>query len=136
MQMLLILFLFHNHYLSMYGYSAPPPVYAPPPPAYYPPPPAYYPPPPSAPAAGPMIINLGGNNGGNDSGSPCPACGKDTGNMPRKTIGGVAIAWAICLCLTLGVIGCYPLCNDSCKDTELICVKCQTVKTKIPANCC
>jgi hypothetical protein len=31
---------------------------------------------------------------------------------------------------------CIPLCTDSCKDTELICVKCQTVKSKLPAKCC
>jgi hypothetical protein len=25
---------------------------------------------------------------------------------------------------------------DGCKDVELVCVKCQTVKQTIPANCC
>jgi len=56
------------------------------PPGYGAPPPAYYPPPPAPAAQGPMIINLG-NNGGSGDGSPCPTCGKDTGNIPRKKIG-------------------------------------------------
>jgi len=117
----------------MYGYPAPgygAPGYG------APPPPAYYPPPAPAPVQqGPMIINLG-NQGGSGDGSPCPACGKDTGNIPRKTIGSVAILWCLCLFFFTGTAWCYPLCNDGCKDTELVCVKCQTVKTKIPANCC
>jgi hypothetical protein len=81
-----------------------------------------------------MIINLG-NQGGGD-GSPCPTCGKDTGNIPRKKIGCVAIAWCLCLFFFTGSFWCYPLCSDGCKDTELVCVKCQQVKSKIPANCC
>ena len=104
-------------------------------PGYGAPPPAYYPPPP-APAAGPMIINLG-NNGGSGDGSPCPTCGKDTGNIPRKKIGCITIVWCLVLfLLTGGLAWCYPFCTDSCKDTELVCVRCQTVKSKIPANCC
>ena len=106
-----------------YGYGAPPS------PAYYPPPP----PPPQQ--QGPMIINLGNNNN-DSSGSPCQTCAKDTGNIPRKKIGCVAIAWCCCL-LPTAVGWLYPLCcTDSCKDTELICVKCQMVKNKITANCC
>ena len=103
-------------------------------PGYGPPPPAYYPPPPQQ-QQGPMIINLG-NQGGSGEGSPCPSCAKDTGNIPRKTIGCVAIAWCLCLLFTTGSFWCYPLCTDGCKDTELICVRCQTIKSKIPANCC
>ncbi len=100
------------------------------------PPPAYYPPPPPPPAAqGPMIINLGNNNNSGGHGSPCISCGKDTDNMPRKKIGCVAILWCLCL-LGSGFCWLYPLCTDGCKDTELVCVRCQTVKTKIPANCC
>jgi len=114
----------------MYGQPAyPPPGYGAPPPAYYPPPPA--------PAAGPMIINLGNNNGGGSGdGSPCPTCGKDTGNIPRKKLGPVAIVWCIFLFMTTGCLWCIPFCGDGCKDTELVCVKCQTVKSKIAANCC
>ncbi len=98
-----------------------------------PPPPAYYPPPPQ-PQQGPMIINLGNNNSGD--GSPCPTCGKDTGNIPRKTVGCVAICWCLCLLFFTGFFCFYPLCTDSCKDTELVCVRCQTVKSKVQANCC
>ena len=79
--------------------------------------PAYYPPPPPAPGpAGPTVITVGGNN---NSGSPCMTCGRDTDAVPRKKIGGVAIAWCICLCLTVGGYGLclIPLCTDSCKDT-------------------
>jgi len=105
-------------------------------PAYgAPPPPAYYPPPQAPAQQGPMIINLG--NQGSSDGSPCPTCAKDTGNLPRKTIGCVAITWCFVLFfLTGGMAFCYPLCVDGCKDTELVCVRCQTVKSKVPANCC
>lgn len=114
-------------------YMAPPP----PPPVYYqppPPPPVYYPPPQQQ---GPTIITV--NNGGDDSrGSPCPTCGKNTDNIPRKKIGCVAIAWCLCLLFTVGSFGLclIPFCSDGCKDTELMCVKCQNIKSKIPANCC
>ena len=105
-------------------------------PGYGAPPPAYYPPPPAPAAQGPMIINLG-NNGGSGDGSPCPTCGKDTGNIPRKKIGCITIVWCLVLFLLSGGLAwCYPFCTDSCKDTELVCVRCQTVKSKIAANCC
>ena len=101
------------------------------------PPPAYYPPPPQPPQQqGPMIINLGNQNNNNSGGgSPCPSCARDTDNMPRKKIGCVAILWCLCL---MGTAFCwlYPLCTDGCKDTELVCVRCQTVKTTVHANCC
>ena len=102
----------------------------------YAPPPMYAPPPPPPQQQGPTIITIGNNN--NSNGTPCMTCGKDTDSIPRKKIGGVAIAWCICLCLTVGSYGLclIPLCSDNCKDTQLICVKCQTVKTTISANCC
>ena len=83
-----------------------------------------------------MIINLNGGN--NSNGTPCGTCGKETGNIPRKKVGCVAIAWCLCLLFTVGGYGlCFiPLCNDSCKDTELVCVGCHTVKQTIKANCC
>ena len=91
---------------------------------------------PPAPAAGPTVITVGGNNNSGD-GSPCPSCAKDTGNMPRKKVGIVAILWCLaCFLLTGSICALYPLCSDSCKDTELVCVRCQTVKSKIEANCC
>lgn len=121
---------------------APPPAYGAPAPVPYgyappPPPPTYYPPPPQPVQQGPMIINLGNNNN-NSSGSPCGICGKDTDSIPRKKLGCVAWAWCVCLLLTVGGYGlCFiPLCTDSCKDTELVCIKCQSVKQTIPANCC
>lgn len=114
------------------GYGAPgygaPGYGAPPPPAYYPPP--------AQQNTGPTIINLSGNN--NSGGSPCRTCGKDTDNLPRKKVGCVAIAWCLCLLFTVGAWGLclYPLFNDGCKDTELVCIRCQTLKSTIPANCC
>jgi hypothetical protein len=118
---------------------APPPVYypPPPPPVYYPPPPppVYYPPPPPPPPPAQTII-ITGNNNNNDSGSPCQTCGKDTGNVIRRKIGMVALAWCLCLLFTTG-FACYiPLTRDTCKDTELVCNRCQTVKAVIAANCC
>lgn len=77
--------------------------------------PAYYPPPPP-PQQGPMIINLGNNGNNNSSGTPCPVCGHETGSLPRKKIGCVAITWCICLSGT-GIFCLIPLCSDSCKDT-------------------
>ena len=112
------------------------PMYAPPPPMYAPPSPMYAPPPP-APAAGPTVITVGDNNNNGGEGSPCPTCCKDTGNIARKKIGMVAILWCVCLFFFTGsILSCYPFCTDGCKDTELVCIRCQTVKTKIPANCC
>ena len=78
--------------------------------------PMYVPPPPPPQQSGPTIISIGNNNEG--SGSPCPACGKETGQIPRKTIGCVTILWCLCLFVfTGGVACCYPFCTDSCKDT-------------------
>lgn len=110
-------------------YQPPPP---PPPPVYYPPPqPAYYPPPPQ-PQQQQTIIITGNNDNGH--GSPCQVCGKDTGSIPRKKVGCVAIVW--CVVLSSCMLCCIPLLSNSCKDTELICEKCQTVKSKIAANIC
>ncbi len=110
------------------GYAAPPPGYgAPPPPNYYPP----------QQQQGPMIINLQGNGSNNTSGSGCATCGCSTENIPRKAVGSVTILWCLCLLFTTGAIcALYPFCTDSCKDTELVCIKCHQVKDKIPANCC
>lgn len=119
---------------------APPMMVAPPPPMYYPspPPPVYYPPPPPPPPppSAPATIIITGGNNNDSSGSPCSSCGRDTGNVVRKKVGCVALAWCICLLLTTG-FACYiPLTRDSCKDTELVCNRCSTVKAVIHANCC
>ena len=92
------------------------------------------PPPPPPPPAQPMIINLRKDKyKGNSSG--CSACGDETGSVPRKKVGTAAIMW--CLVLSNCCLCCIPLClTDSCKDTELVCVKCMMVKHKIEANCC
>ena len=106
-------------------------------PAYgAPPSPAYYPPPTPPAQQGPMIINLSNNNN-SSSGSPCPSCTVNTGTINRKVAGTVTFLCCIFLFFCSGGIACfYPFCTDTYKDTELVCVKCQTVKAKIPANCC
>ena len=82
-----------------------------------------------------MIINLQGNQ--HLDRSPCPSCGKDTGNIPRKTVGCVTIVWCFVLLIISGGVAClYPFCTESCKDTELVYVRCQAAKSKIPAECC
>ena len=115
------------------------PMYAPQPPPqqmYYPSPPVtpvYMPPPPPQQQVQPIIIKT--NNNGNANKTHCPICGAETGNLPRKKVGMTAIMW--CLVLTSCGLCFVPLCcTDSCKDLELLCVKCQTVKVKVPANCC
>lgn len=90
-------------------------------------------PPPAPVNTGPTIINIGGND--SDNGPKCPNCQKHAGQIPKKKIGCTAILWCICL-LPTGFLWCLPCCMDGCKDTELICTACQTVKNTIPANCC
>lgn len=96
--------------------------------------PGFVPPPPPA-QNGPTIITIGDKNNHND-GTPCQFCGTNTAQIVRKKVGCVAIAWGICLLWTTGILCCLPCCMDGCKDTELVCVKCQQVKNTIPANCC
>ena len=86
-----------------------------------------------APPAGPTIIHI--NNDDND-GTPCQFCGQKTSHISRRTVGGVAIAWSCCLLWTTGWLFWLPCVMDGCKDMELVCVKCQNVKSTIPANCC
>jgi hypothetical protein len=81
---------------------------------------------------GPTIIHI--DNDGD--GAPCQFCSTNTGQIVRKKVGFVAIAWGCCLLYFTGILCCLPCCMDGCKDSELICVKCHQVKNTIPANCC
>ena len=81
---------------------------------------------------GPTIIKIDNDN---NNGSPCQFCATNTGQIVRKKIGCTAIAWGIFLLWLTGVLCCIPCCMDGCKDTELICIKCQQVKSTIPARC-
>lgn len=81
---------------------------------------------------GPTIITLNNQN----NGTPCQFCGTNTGQIVRKKVGCVAIAWGVCLFWFTGVLCCIPCCMDGCKDSELVCVKCNQVKSTIQANCC
>ena len=87
------------------------------------------------PQQGPMVINLAGQNN-TGQGILCPVCAHETGNIPRKTVGAVTIFWCLFLGFLTGILCCLPFCVDNWKDTELLCVKCQTVKMKVHANCC
>lgn len=125
----------------MYGQPPPPPMYGQPygqpyvQPGYGvpPPPPAYgYGAPP--PAFGPTVIEIHDHD--DDDGTPCPYCGTKTSHITRRKVGCVAIAWGFCLFFTTGFLCCLPCCMDGCQDVQLICVKCQSVKSTIPANCC
>ena len=100
-------------------------------PAFQQPPPqqfGFHPPP----QQGPTVIHI---NNDNDDGTPCQFCGSKTSHITRRKVGCVAIAWGFCLLVT-GVCWWLPCCMDGCKDVELVCVKCQSVKGVIPANCC
>lgn len=89
--------------------------------------PGYMAPPPAQ--TGPTIITIRDNDDNN--GSPCQFCGTNTPQITRKKVGCVAIAWGLCLLWTTGFLCCLPCCMDSCKDTELVCVKCNQVKNTI-----
>lgn len=72
--------------------------------------PTYMPPP----KQGPTIIHI--DNDGPD-GSPCQYCGTNTGQIVRKKVGCVAIAWGLCLLWFTGFLCCLPCCMDGCKDS-------------------
>lgn len=115
-----------------YGQPPPPPVYGQPGYGMPPPPPVYgYGAPP--PAMGPTIIQINDND---DDGTPCQYCGTKTSHITRRKVGCVAIGWCFCLLVTTGFLFWLPCCMDGCKDVELVCVKCQSVKNTISANCC
>ena len=109
------------------GYGHPP-AYGGHPPGYGQPPPGYGHP------QGPTVIHV--DNDDND-GTPCQYCGTNTTHICRRTSGGVTYAWCCCLLITTGFLCFVPFfCCENCKDVELVCIKCQQVKNKIPANCC
>lgn len=109
---------------------APPP----PPPVYYAPPPpppqqVYYPPPPPPPVQNSQsYVVLKKEN--NNNKSTCHHCNELTPTIQQRKVGFIAVVW----CLVLSTCGlCFiPLaCTDSCKDTHLVCVKCNSRKNKI-----
>ena len=114
------------------GYGQP---YGQPPPGYgQPPPPNYgHMPPPNYGQQGPTVIHV---NNDNDDGTPCQFCAGNTDHVTRRKVGCVAIAWGCCLFYFTGFLCCLPCFMDGCKDVELVCIKCQNVKSTIPANCC
>lgn len=121
--------------MPMYAPQPQPMMMAPPPPVYYAPPPVYYapPPPPPPPPSNQQVIVIKKQDNSNKSN--CPHCSELTANIPRRRVGFVAIIW--CLVLSTCGLCCIPLlCADSCKDVELLCVKCQTRKSRIQASCC
>lgn len=90
------------------------------------------PPPPMYPSMsqGATIINVS-----KSSGTKCPFCNENTGNILRRKAGCVTWAWCVCLMFTTGC--CFiPFCVDGCKDIEQVCERCSNVKNITPANCC
>lgn len=81
-----------------------------------------------------LPINLENDNKIN--GTPCKYCGTFTTHITRKKVGCVAITWGCFLFCTTLVLCWLPCCIDKCKDTNLICVKCQTVKDTVHPNWC
>ena len=69
-------------------------------------------------------------------GTPCKICHKNTQNISKKKVGWVTVGWCICLFAFTGVLWIYPCCADSCKDTQMTCAECSTVKVVKAANCC
>lgn len=102
------------------GYGAPPP------------PPVYGYGAPTGPT-GPTIITINDND---NDGTPCQYCGVKTSHIVRRKMGCVAASWCVCLFLTTGFLCFLPCVMDGCQDVQFICIKCQSVKTTIPANCC
>ena len=90
-------------------------------------------PPPPMVQPGPTIIKI---DGGRNDGTNCQFCGTNTGQIVRKKVGCVAILWGLCLFWFTGFLCCLPCCMDGCKDSEIVCTKCQQIKQTIPANCC
>ena len=81
---------------------------------------------------GPTIIRI--DHHGHTSDTPCPFCGKATGQVTRRSCGAVAVIWG--LFLSFWCCCCIPCCMDSCKDTEIVCITCKNIKTTVPATCC
>jgi hypothetical protein len=79
------------------------------------------------------IIIINNNKGA--SGIHCQQCGHETAQIERKTIGCVAISWGVAYCCLTGIFCFLPCIQNRYKDTELVCIKCQTVKHTIPADC-
>ena len=83
---------------------------------------------------GPTIIQIDGVHGGD--GSPCQFCRTNTGQIVRKKIGCVAIAWGLCLIWFPGVFYCISCCMNGFNDSELVCIMCRHIKNTVPANLC
>lgn len=83
-----------------------------------------------------IIINNGSNKPSNAT--YCSQCKTKTENIGRRAVGRVTIMWSFALTF-VGLVCCLcfiPFCNDDCKDLEIVCMHCDSVKDKIPAQCC
>lgn len=89
-----------------------------------------------APPSTVIVINNGNNNPSNAT--YCPQCKSKTESMGRRAVGRVTIMWSFVLAFVgLPCCLCFiPFCNDDCKDLEIVCMHCDQVKDKVPAQCC
>ena len=76
----------------------------------------------AGPMAGPMMQMM--------PSSPCPCrcpnCGQQIVTRVNNKVGGITWAWAIGLCLTVGLC-CIPFCVPACMDQEHFCPNCNTL---------
>ena len=87
--------------------------------------------------AGPTVIDIDPNGVQKNGGpQPCQNCKTITGQTVRRKIGGTALGWGVCLWVWTGILCWMPCGMDGCKDAELVCVKCNQVKSLIHAPIC
>ena len=67
----------------------------------------------------------------------CEVCQTDTDNIKRGKVSTVTFAWCFFLLFVSGgLLAFVPFCYDVCKDTQIICQRCQQLKTTVEATCC
>ena len=72
-----------------------------------------------------------------DNNSMCKYCKEETNSIVNRTPGKAVVYWILFLCLfTAGLLFFVPFLMEGCKDTIVICTKCNQRKHKIEAEMC